>query len=161
MNYHTRKPVIVKSILFNEKSNENGLELVTVIKVIDGDTFVVSDGRRVRLVGVDTPESFERIEKYGIQAKNYTTDQLLGKSVWLQRDVSDIDCYSRSLRIVWLEKPLKDMDIQEIREKMFNAQLVLKGFAEAVDYFPDVTYSHFLNWFMGEAKECRKGMWGK
>ena len=55
MNYHTRKPVIVKSILFNEKSNENGLELVTVIKVIDGDTFVVSDGRRVRLIGVDTP----------------------------------------------------------------------------------------------------------
>ena len=88
MNDHTRKPVIVKRILFNEKSNENDLELVTVIKVIDGDTFIVSDGRRVRLVGVDTPESFKRIEKYGIQAKKYTTEKLLGKSVWLQRDVS-------------------------------------------------------------------------
>ena len=160
MNYHTRKPVIVKRILFNEKSNENDLELVTVIKVIDGDTFIVSDGRRVRLVGVDTPESFKRIEKYGIQAKKYTTEKLLGKSVWLQKDVSNVDCYSRSLRIVWLEKPMKCMDIDEIREKMFNAQLVLNGFAEAVDYFPDVTYNYFLNWFMGEAKEHRKGMWG-
>lgn len=34
---------------------------------------------------------------------------------------------------------------------------MLDGFAEAVDYFPDVTYNHFLNWFMGEAKEQEKG----
>jgi micrococcal nuclease len=84
----------------------------------------------------------------------------LGKSIWLQRDVSDIDCYNHFLRIVWLQKPLKSKDFDEIREKMFNAQLVLDGFAEAVDYFPDFTYNHFLNWFMSEAKELRKGMWG-
>ena len=58
---------------------KNDLELVTVIEVIDGDTFVVSDGRRVRLVGVDTPESFKRIEKYGIQAKKYTTEKIAGE----------------------------------------------------------------------------------
>ena len=97
----------------------------------------------------------------GIQAKNYTTNKLLGKSIWLQRDVSDIDCYNCFLRIVWLQKLLKSKGFHEIREKMFNAQLVLDGFAEAVDYFPDVTYNHFLNWFMGEAKKREKGMWRK
>ncbi len=156
MNYDPCKLVKV-----NEKKNASDLELVTVIKVIDGDTFVVSDGRRVRLVGVDTPECFKRIEHYGIQAKNYTTDKLLRKTIWLQRDVSDLDCYSRSLRIVWLSIPINCMDIDEIRGKMFNAHLVLDGFAEAVGYFPDVTYSDFLIWFMGEAKGQRKGMWGK
>ena len=89
----------------------------------------------------------------GIQAKNYTTNKLLGKSICLKRNVSDIDCYNRFLRIVWLQKTLKSKGFDEIREKMFNAQLVLDGFAEAVDYFPDVTYNHFLIWFMSEAKE--------
>ncbi|WP_338472721.1 thermonuclease family protein [Niallia sp. XMNu-256] len=145
--------------MIEEKTND--LELVIVIKVIDGDTIVVSDGRRVRLVGVNTPEaSYYKKEPYGIQAKNYTTYKLLGKSVWLQRDVSDVDIYNRSLRIVWLEKPVKSMDIVEIREKMFNAQLVLEGLAEAKAYIPDVTYNRFLIRFMGEAKETRRGMWG-
>ena len=65
------------------------------------------------------------------------------------------------MRIVWLEKPKKCMDIDEIREKLFNAHLLLNGFMMAADYFPDVTYIPFLIWFMGEAKEQRKGMWGQ
>ncbi|WP_338472624.1 thermonuclease family protein [Niallia sp. XMNu-256] len=161
MNEYSYKPDQVKSILVKEKSNDNDLELVKVIKVIDGDTIVVSDGRSVRLIGVNTPEcSFYKIEPYGIQAKKYTTYKLLGKSVWLQRDVSEVDRYHRSLRIVWLEKPVKRMDIDEIREKMFNAQLVLDGVAEAVSYYPDVTYGHCLGWLMGEAKGRGMGMWG-
>jgi micrococcal nuclease len=41
-----------------EKQNKNPFELVKVVKVIDGDTFIASDGRRVRLIGVDAPESY-------------------------------------------------------------------------------------------------------
>lgn len=35
----------------------------------------------------------------------------------MKRDVSDVDCYNRSLRIVWLEKPLQRIDIDEYGER--------------------------------------------
>lgn len=128
------------------------------MKVIDGDTFIASDGRRVRLIGVDDSESYYRPEKYGNQAKTYTTCKLLGKSVWLQRDVSDVDCYSRYLRIVWLGKPDDEMNLKEMEERMFNAQLVLDGFAEVTAYDPDVKYHPYFQYFALGAKLQQKGL---
>ncbi len=94
-------------------------------RVIDGDTFETSDGRRVRLVGVNTPESTNRTEVYGKDASHYTASKIEGKQVGLQKDVSDTDRYSRYLRIVWFEVPTNDRDENEIRTKMLNADLVL------------------------------------
>ena len=59
-----------------EKQNKNPFELVKVVKVIDGDTFIASDGRRVRLIGVDAPESYSglkstEIKRRSIQLANY------------------------------------------------------------------------------------------
>lgn len=84
------------------------MERVAVGRIVDGDTFETSDGRRVRLVGVNTPESTSRTEAYGKEASNYTTSKLEGKQVWMQKDVSDRDRYSRYLRIVWLQVPAND-----------------------------------------------------
>src|SRR4051812_32054288 len=93
-----------------EKDSRQGLDCITVGRVIDGDTFETSDGRRVRLVGVNTPESTIRTEAYGKEASSYTASTLEGKQVWMQKDVSNRDCYSRYLRIVWLGLPSNDMD---------------------------------------------------
>lgn len=134
-------------------------EQVIVIKVIDGDTFIASDGRRVRLIGVDTPEYFNKYEKFGELAKKYTTDRLLGKTVWMERDVSDVDCYSRYLRIVWLQKPVHDRNIKEIEDKMFNAHLLNDGFALATPYYPDVKYRDIFNFITTGAKMGRRGIW--
>lgn len=98
-----------------------GLEAVTVARVIDGDTIELSDGRKVRLIGVNTPESTNRTEDYGKEASNYTQSKLEGKQVWIQKDVSEADRYDRILRLVWLAIPTNDMDETEIRDKMFNA----------------------------------------
>ncbi|WP_428908368.1 thermonuclease family protein [Niallia sp. Krafla_26] len=136
-----------------------GLESATVSRVVDGDTFVLSDGRRVRLIGVNTPESTNRHEEYGKEASNYTSSKLAGKQIWLQKDVSDTDRYDRYLRIVWLEVPSDDMDENEIRTKMFNADLVLNGFAEPSTYPPDVKYSEYFVKFAGEAREQNTGLW--
>ena len=133
----------------NKKKSE--FEIVKVLKVIDGDTFIISDGRRVRLIGVNTPEFFPKLESHGKEAKKYTTIKLLGKSVWMQRDVSNVDCYSRLLRIIWMQVPENDRDVQEIREKMFNAQLILDGFAEVATFYPDVKYSEYFRYFAREA----------
>ncbi|KON90366.1 prophage LambdaCh01 nuclease domain-containing protein [Sporosarcina globispora] len=136
-----------------------GLELVTVGRAVDGDTIETSDGRKVRLIGVNTPESTTRVEEYGKEASQFTGSELTGKKVWMQKDVSDTDRYGRLLRIIWLDIPSDDMDENEIREKMFNAHLVLNGYAEPSTYNPDVKYSEYFRKFGREAREDNKGLW--
>ena len=132
---------------------------MTIGRVVDGDTFETSDGRKVRLVGVNTPESTNRTEEYGKEASNYTKSKLEGKQVWMQKDVSDTDRYDRYLRIVWLEVPTSDTDENEIRTKMFNADLVLNGYAEPSTYTPDVKYSDYFVKFAREARNNNTGLW--
>jgi micrococcal nuclease len=135
------------------------LEAATVARVVDGDTFELTDGRKVRLIGVNTPESTTRTELYGKEASNYTSSKLAGKTVWLQKDVSETDRYGRLLRIVWLQIPTDDMNESEIRTKMFNADLVLNGYAEPSTYPPDVKYADYFRKFAREAREANKGLW--
>ncbi|WP_237565119.1 thermonuclease family protein [Parageobacillus thermoglucosidasius] len=135
------------------------LEAATVARVVDGDTFELTDGRKVRLIGVNTPESTTRHEQYGKEASNYTSSKLAGKTVWLQKDVSETDRYGRLLRIVWLQVPNDDMSEKEIRSKMFNADLVLNGYAEPSTYPPDVKYADYFRKFAREAREANKGLW--
>ncbi|MBU8877970.1 thermonuclease family protein [Bacillus sp. FJAT-29790] len=142
-----------------ELAKRFNLEAYMVARVVDGDTFVLSDGRKVRLIGVNTPESTTRTEVYGKEASIYTTENLNGKQVWLQKDVSETDRYGRLLRIVWLDIPTNDMDENEIRSKMFNAELVLNGYAEPSTYPPDVKYSEHFRKFAREAREAGTGLW--
>lgn len=136
-----------------------GLVAATVSRVVDGDTIELSDGSKVRLVGVNTPESTTKTEKYGKEASDYTASKLEGKQVWLQKDVSESDRYGRLLRIVWLDIPTDDMTESEIRSKMFNADLVLNGYAEPSTYTPDVKYSEHFVKFAREARENSTGLW--
>lgn len=142
-----------------KKAASLGLELVTVGRAVDGDTIETSDRKKVRLIGVNTPESTTRVEEYGKEASQYTSSQLTGKKVWMQKDVSDTDRYGRLLRIIWLDIPSDDMDENEIRTKMFNAHLVLNGYAEPSTYNPDVKYSEFFRKFGREARDANKGLW--
>ncbi|WP_406687844.1 thermonuclease family protein [Rossellomorea vietnamensis] len=142
-----------------ELADTFGLKEVLVSRVVDGDTVELKDGRKVRLIGVNTPESTTRTEEYGKEASNYTTEKLEGKTVWLQKDVSETDRYNRSLRLVWLEIPKDDMNEEEIRTKMFNADLVLNGYAEPSTYNPDVKYSDYFVKFAREARENEMGLW--
>ena len=136
-----------------------GLESVKVTRVVDGDTVEIADGRKVGLIGVNTPESTTRHEEYGKEASDYTKGQLTGKTVWIQKDVSETDRYGRLLRIVWLDVPTDDMNEEEIRKKMFNAQLVLNGYAEPSTYPPDVKYSDYFVKFAQEARKNNTGLW--
>jgi len=77
------------------------VQTAIVHRAIDGDTIELTNRRRVRLIGINTPESTYKIERYGIEAKSYTEKKLAGRTVWLEKDVSEYDRYGRLLRIVW------------------------------------------------------------
>ena len=152
----------------------NAIYKAEVVRVVDGDTAILSlkigDGKtykdeRVRFLGVDTPETVhpnKPVEYYGKEASNFTKSQLTaGRIVWLQTDVQTRDRYNRMLAYVWLEEPnnKKLDDEAEIRAKMYNAVLLLDGYAHALTVQPNSRYSTVFAKFQSEARENNKGLW--
>ncbi|MGB4722972.1 MAG: thermonuclease family protein [Defluviitoga tunisiensis] len=137
------------------------LEKGVVTRVIDGDTVEIEiDGKiyKTRFIGIDTPESTTKIEPFGLEASLFTTKELLGKTVYLEKDVSETDRYGRLLRYIWLEPPNEINDL-EIRTKMFNAILLLNGFAKISTFPPDVKYEEYFLTYSKEAQDNNLGLW--
>lgn len=140
------------------KLSEFNLVEAKVKRVVDGDTIELEDGKKVRLIGINTPESTTKHEPYGKEASNYTKSELEGKTVYLEKDVSETDRYGRLLRYVWINIP-KDKSETEIRTNMFNALLALNGFAQQSTYPPDVKYQNYFGKYAAEARKNNKGLW--
>ena len=88
-----------------------GKEKSIVDRVVDGDTFVAkkSNGEqiKVRLIGVDTPETVKPntpVQPYGKEASNYSKQHLNNKDVYLEYDKEKEDRYGRTLAYVWLDE---------------------------------------------------------
>lgn len=132
-------------------------EKVLVSKVVDGDTIELADGRTVRFIGIDTPETVDPrrpVGCFGKEASNEAKKLLSGKEVVLQKDVSDTDKYRRLLRYVFL--PLGNNQVLFV-----NDYLVREGFAKVLTYPPDVKYNGQFRQAEREAREENRGLWGK
>ena len=76
-----------------------------VERVVDGDTIVVRGVGRVRLIGVDTPETVDPrrpVEFFGREASAFTKRLLEGQRVRLEYDWERADRYGRTLAYVYL-----------------------------------------------------------
>jgi len=110
---------------------ENIRETAKVMRVIDGDTIELSDGRRVRYIGVNSPEMTDKRKNilcFANMAKVENQKLVEGRTVELEKDISDKDKYDRLLRYVW------------INNKMVNLTMVEGGYAKVATYPPDVKY---------------------
>ncbi len=81
----------VNFFLVKERKNYN-----QVTEVVDGDTFQLKSGKRVRLMGIDAPE-FDRCG--GSQAKERLTELIMGKNVILKEETEE--AFGRSLALVY------------------------------------------------------------
>lgn len=140
------------------------VEEVTVIRVVDGDTIHVRtpDGadETIRFIGVNTPESTTRHEPYGNEASAFTKARLpVGLTVWLELDSRERDKYGRLLAYIWLERP-SSRSRTEVRDKMFNALLLIEGYAQLMTIPPDVRYVDVFTPLQAEAREASRGLWG-
>lgn len=129
----------------------------TVISVVDGDTFKINyNGKetKVRLIGVDTPESVHpdktKNTTYGKEASNYTKSLIEGKNIALEFDVSQTDKYGRLLAYVYLENG-----------EMLNEKLVKEGYAQVATYAPNVKYAEKFKILQEEARKNKVGFWAK
>lgn len=125
-------------------------EEAVVERVVDGDTFVIREGSRVRLIGVNTPEITGSAEFYGEEAAAYTKRMLTGKTVWMFKDVSETDRHGRLLRFVFIPGDAL----------MFNERLVREGYANAATYPPDVSLADRFREAEREARSEGAGLWG-
>lgn len=98
-------------------------------------------------------------EPYGKEALAYNQKRLAGRQVYLEMDVSERDKYGRLLAYVWLEKPANDSEAQ-VRAKMYNAELLLNGYAEVITIPPNVKYADLFVKLQREARKAGKGLWG-
>lgn len=134
----------------------------TVTRVVDGDTAEIrlASGvtEKVRFIGINTPESTTRHEPYGEEASAFTKQRLGGRTVYLETDVELRDKYGRLLAYVWLDPPSSSGD-GEVRAKMFNARLLLDGYAEQATYPPNVRYVDLFAVYAREAREEDRGLW--
>lgn len=132
-------------------------EKAFVSKVVDGDTVELSNAKRVRLLGVDTPETKDprkSVQCFGKEASSETKKLLEGKTVILQKDVSETDKYGRILRFIFL--PLPDGNYLFV-----NDYLIREGFAKVLTIPPDVKYAEQFLEAQREARENKKGLWGR
>jgi micrococcal nuclease len=127
-----------------------------VQRVTDGDTFVATvKGRRerVRVIGVDTPESVapnRPDEPYGEEASDFAKRYLDGETVRLAGDAEPRDRYGRMLAYVWLADGT-----------FWNALLVAEGYAQQLTIPPNVTYTALFRRLVGEARREDRGLWAQ
>lgn len=126
-------------------------ELRYVLRVVDGDTVVLAGDERVRLIGVNTPESVDprrTVQWYGKEAAAFTRSLLQGRRVRVEHDVERKDRYGRTLGYLWLE----DGDF-------VNLRLVEEGYAFAYRYPPNVKYADLFREAERRAREGWRGLW--
>jgi len=123
---------------------------------------VEGEKKKVRLIGVNTPESVagdERDCKEGEIASDYTKSLVKqGQKIWMTRDISYEDDYGRLLRYIWLQKPEEKVTDEVVAEKMLNAVLVKEGYAQAKSYPPDTLYDDLFKKLGKEALAHERGV---
>ncbi|VAX36731.1 hypothetical protein MNBD_PLANCTO02-3359 [hydrothermal vent metagenome] len=122
-----------------------------VQRVVDGDTVLLDDGTRVRLLGVDTLETkhpTKPVHPLGVLAAYYTRKHVEGKNVRLQFDRERRDRYNRVLAYLFIDG------------WFLNEELIREGYSKAEIKYPysNIMKKRFLK-AEAEAREQQKGIW--
>lgn len=127
-----------------------------VVQVVDGDTFIVAfagtTSARVRLVGVDAPESRHPTrgeEPYGVAAAGFLRELLPpGTTVSLEFDVEVADSHGRLLAYAYLADG-----------RMVNEVLLEAGYAQLYTFPPNVRYVERFRRAQRAGREANRGLW--
>jgi micrococcal nuclease len=130
-----------------------GSEIRTVVRVVDGDTIIVSPKERIRLIGVDAPESVapnQAVECMGRESSRFLAELLpKGTEVRLGFDVEREDRYGRTLAYVWVTTT----------GVFVNAELVGRGFAQPLTIPPNIAHADEIADLARAARQADRGLW--
>ncbi|MFN3740875.1 MAG: thermonuclease family protein [Thermodesulfovibrionales bacterium] len=151
--------IISSYYLFEEKlskKNSNKLKALygnaRIIEIHDGDTVTIElEGAvyRARLIGIDAPEMGQK--PWGERAKGHLLKLIKkAKEVRIETDIKKFDKYNRLLIYLFTEDGI-----------FVNEQLLRDGYAVLLTIPPDIKYvNRFIN-AQKEAREHKRGIWGK
>ncbi len=142
----------------NHQSQSPNEFLAEVVFVIDGDTIELNIDdqiERVRLIGIDTPETVSQsvpVQCYGAEASAALKGLLpAGSLVRIERGEEARDRYGRLLLYIYRH----DDDL------FVNQWMIEGGFAEAVSYAPNDDYARHFDSLRSEARSAGRGLWGE
>lgn len=146
---------VLRLFVFRPESPTNAAtrERVTVRRVIDGDTLDLTDGRRVRLLGLDAPEAGfngKESQPWSEESTNWLRERIEGRDVTLRIGDEEKDRYDRTL--AWI------FDTDNV---LINQQILSEGHARLLPDFglpPDL--EPLLREAESEARIRRSGLWG-
>ena len=120
-----------------------------VKRVIDGDTLVLDDGRTVRLIGVDTPETHHPeipVQRFGSEATEFTRRMVEGLKIKVEPGDPAQDSYGRELAYVFVD------------EVLLNKEIIRRGYGYASTGFPHPRMDEFVA-AEQEARARQYGLW--
>jgi micrococcal nuclease len=122
----------------------------SVTRVVDGDTVKTDDGRTIRLIGIDAPETNhpdQPVQRYGEEAKKYLKGRIEGKKCVFEYDTAEeTDVYKRTLAMIYLDG------------ENINAEMIKEGMAYAYVMRPNSRTKDFAV-LENIAKKFRRGLW--
>ena len=120
-------------------------EPAKVVRCIDGDTVELQDGRRLRLVGINTPEKDRPL--YG-DAKALLKRLVEGRDVTIEWDKDRVDQYKRNLGYLHLD------------DLFVNGEIVRQGLAYCYTWEPNTAHHDEFITFQRQARTAKAGLWG-
>ena len=132
---------------------KSAYDFYQVKTVYDGDTVLLEDGRKIRFLGINTPEIRHRdklADAGGDEAKHWLIDKLKNTKVRLEFSVENTDKYDRTLAHLFTEK-----------NEHINLQLVESGLAAVSIYPPNLLYVNELVEAQRQAEQTKLGIWGR
>lgn len=124
----------------------------TVMEVVDGDTLIIENNIRIRLLGIDAPES---TECYSTAAKTHLESLVLGRDILLEKDQTAKDSFDRLLRYAFIHNPDPEGDQLFVQHHM-----VKNGAAHSLYLKPNRRYLAQLQADERSAQENELGLWG-
>jgi micrococcal nuclease len=146
---------IVEEEVEEEPTPDSGQPTYLVLRVVDGDTIELDNGQKLRYIGIDTPETVDPrrgVQCFGREASNKNKELVEGKTVRLEKDVSETDRFGRLLRYVYVQTSQGEVFVNDL--------MVREGFALSSPFPPDISKQSRLDQAEAEARSAGRGLWG-
>lgn len=149
---------VILALCFGRSPNTIGKDRGTVVRVVDGDTYILDiDGteERIRLIGVDTPEVkapasyYKENTKEGATVSEIVKDRIKqGDTLYIEYDTSKTDKYGRTLAYLYFPNGV-----------MVQEWLLSQGYANVATYPPNTKYADHFTELAHRAAEKKVGLW--
>ena len=151
-SFHSCLCLTLSAIFFLVTAGYSSAQTRYVVKwVNDGDTIVLTNGWRVRYIGIDAPEidhENQKAQPYGYLARSFNKKLVGTQKIVLEFDEERHDRYGRLLAYIFLADG-----------SCLNSRMLENGMAFYLYRRPNVKYDKRLLKKQQDAMKAQKGLW--